>query len=122
MSNHRTWLAALLLAWAAPAMAAGFSQCIIKSMPGIANAAAHAAAWQQCSREYPDRYWHESQGDGLGLFGPRNASQCVLKHAKKTAFPASASAIRTACTCLYEPAQFDTQSCREYQLGLVRTN
>lgn len=88
-----------------------FASCILDKMPEVKNGPTFAAVQRACAEEYPDRLFGIKRGAGLGLFGPKNADACIIKHAANTTFQPAAASIGAACNCLYSTPSFKGEMC-----------
>lgn len=90
---------------------ADFADCVLDKMPGTSNAAAAAAVYRTCSNDFPRRYSGIYKGVNRGFFAFKDAEACIIKKARDTAQPSAAFMIAAACRCLYDPPEFNGQTC-----------
>ena len=98
-----------------------FATCILDRMPSVRNDAAAHAVMQLCKQATIGGYSTIEQGSGRGWLGHASGSACTIKKAAKTTSQRAGRMIYRACSCLYDEAEHDGQTCAERQ-GLTVTN
>jgi hypothetical protein len=94
-----------------PALAYNFAECILDKLPGSSNQATHGAVFNICREKSNEKYTEILKGSGRGFFGHADGNSCVLKKAKETSYQLSAMQIAFACRCLYDPPEYNGQTC-----------
>ncbi|GAB2531219.1 hypothetical protein [Simplicispira piscis] len=97
---------ALAFAFASPAFAGNYAECIIDKMPGVANDTAATAVYQMCKSEYPGTINSVPQGSGRGMFSFKSGAECTAKKAGDTRSNQAAHMIGVACRKLYDEADW----------------